>query len=730
MKALVNDKHGLDGQKGRAVSGDLRPDWDRNSNTSERTRKPDSERGEHASARLSEGEEGAREQPLPMHLVVRARRLWGVELSDVKLIESPELERRGKRGMAVEGRELHVAPSSRSDPELLWHELVHLVQQRGGSRADTRAGDSQEAAEEELRGAEPEAEARAAAKALVAGEAEDVVPVVSAVGQGVLYQDAPVEADSGADSKAEASEEGAASHRAAPAYVDRGDWPTIERLFLEKPGSAEAVRGFVAGCSMLEPQLPIWKDGIVLLLEREQDGYGSIRWPSESSDWILKEQSAFLSEYRSAREGNEEPSAAPEAPSTDSMTSEEYAAWEAYRDQLELPAELRKVELRIDPALVCLERLDQLFELLRHELTHAMQRLAANGDYLDQETSSLELGAYYESARVSAEYELKHVDRSRAMQTLGTLAGHWQAAREEYRLGKSGMGRARVDEFVEAHDFYLNRMATLVPVEFGELRTFVFGPEVEDLPEATPESIRRPRGTRTVGELAVQVKTEVTQFRVDETEFSAGYLKALLRGELPPAAVASWERQREAMGWEKLMVELRRLEETIDRAENGGRTSGEIELEESQKANAQWENPSPIELSVFNFGFVGVTKVAEEDHARLHLWSENAKALGLESLSHIEVRGYSDDLGGTAAQLMISQQRADAVKRELVEYGIPADKIDAVGLGFVEPTCGRAGIRELEDLKKDEVDPHSRELDSYRARFRVVELMATQGGAP
>jgi OmpA-OmpF porin, OOP family len=52
---------------------------------------------------------------------------------------------------------------------------------------------------------------------------------------------------------------------------------------------------------------------------------------------------------------------------------------------------------------------------------------------------------------------------------------------------------------------------------------------------------------------------------------------------------------------------------------------------------------------------------------------------------HIEVRGYTDRLGSSAYNLQLSQRRADAVKALLVQQGIPADRIDARGLGSQDP---------------------------------------------
>jgi hypothetical protein len=153
----------------------------------------------------------------------------------------------------------------------------------------------------------------------------------------------------------------------------------------------------------------------------------------------------------------------------------------------------------------------------------------------------------------------------------------------------------------------------------------------------------------------------------------------------------------------------------------------------------------------------------------------------LQQMDRDQVREYSDDQGEPAVQRSISQQRADAVKRALVESGIPAEKIEAVGLGFVEPKHGRAAVSQLEKWKQElaacdseevsearhesasvagasdapaqrceglaraneckqvkelaacdskEVTDLTRELEDERVQFRVVELVATLGGAP
>jgi OmpA-OmpF porin, OOP family len=62
-----------------------------------------------------------------------------------------------------------------------------------------------------------------------------------------------------------------------------------------------------------------------------------------------------------------------------------------------------------------------------------------------------------------------------------------------------------------------------------------------------------------------------------------------------------------------------------------------------------------------------------------------AARLAATRFGRIEVRGYTDRLGAPAYNLQLSQRRANAVKALLVQNGIPADRIDARGLGQQDP---------------------------------------------
>jgi len=86
------------------------------------------------------------------------------------------------------------------------------------------------------------------------------------------------------------------------------------------------------------------------------------------------------------------------------------------------------------------------------------------------------------------------------------------------------------------------------------------------------------------------------------------------------------------------------------------------------------------------------------------LLTKVGKALTTEDLEgySFSVEGHTDSLGGERYNAALSSRRADAVKTYLASQGVPADRLEAVGLGEGSPvdsnstTSGRQHNRRVE----------------------------------
>jgi outer membrane protein OmpA-like peptidoglycan-associated protein len=76
--------------------------------------------------------------------------------------------------------------------------------------------------------------------------------------------------------------------------------------------------------------------------------------------------------------------------------------------------------------------------------------------------------------------------------------------------------------------------------------------------------------------------------------------------------------------------------------------------------------------------------------------------------ARLEIRGYTDNIGSAAANLNLSQRRAEAVKDYLVKNGIAFQKLRAIGYGEANPIAanetkeGRAENRRIEFIRIEE----------------------------
>lgn len=56
----------------------------------------------------------------------------------------------------------------------------------------------------------------------------------------------------------------------------------------------------------------------------------------------------------------------------------------------------------------------------------------------------------------------------------------------------------------------------------------------------------------------------------------------------------------------------------------------------------------------------------------------------------VRVEGYADDVGPDGENVALSQRRADAVERWLVDHGVAAERVEAVGRGTLDPIASNA----------------------------------------
>lgn len=119
---------------------------------------------------------------------------------------------------------------------------------------------------------------------------------------------------------------------------------------------------------------------------------------------------------------------------------------------------------------------------------------------------------------------------------------------------------------------------------------------------------------------------------------------------------------------------------------------------ETMELQILYEMPSEIILSDLHFK----TGSAEIEASSKKVLDQLADYLKRKPTLTIEVVGHTDNVGDDAANLKLSQQRADAVKRYLISKGITTGRIKTKGMGETKPIAsndsdeGRAENRRTE----------------------------------
>ncbi len=80
-----------------------------------------------------------------------------------------------------------------------------------------------------------------------------------------------------------------------------------------------------------------------------------------------------------------------------------------------------------------------------------------------------------------------------------------------------------------------------------------------------------------------------------------------------------------------------------------------------------------------------------------------AELMLLKPAMKIEIAGHTDSDGDDAANLVLSQQRADAVKQYLVKKGIAANRMTAKGYGESHPTADNATATGKQQNRRTEI---------------------------
>ena len=86
---------------------------------------------------------------------------------------------------------------------------------------------------------------------------------------------------------------------------------------------------------------------------------------------------------------------------------------------------------------------------------------------------------------------------------------------------------------------------------------------------------------------------------------------------------------------------------------------------------------------LFAFGKFSLDDLSDAGRAQLDAFA--AGLLGGAAYEIVHVIGHSDRIGNAKSNLQLSKRRAESVRDYLVQQGIPAARITAVGRGSVEP---------------------------------------------
>ena len=127
--------------------------------------------------------------------------------------------------------------------------------------------------------------------------------------------------------------------------------------------------------------------------------------------------------------------------------------------------------------------------------------------------------------------------------------------------------------------------------------------------------------------------------------------------------------------------------EAASRADAAGATAKEAltkATETDQRLTRLWTNRSKRTLTDTQLVHFGFDKWVLDDGAQTKLLAL-VKQLQDQPELTVELEGFTDSMGASAYNIGLSQRRAEAVRRFLVEKGIDLPRIHNIGLGDIRP---------------------------------------------
>jgi OmpA-OmpF porin, OOP family len=157
----------------------------------------------------------------------------------------------------------------------------------------------------------------------------------------------------------------------------------------------------------------------------------------------------------------------------------------------------------------------------------------------------------------------------------------------------------------------------------------------------------------------------------------------------PPLMAQTEARERSAWGWLPALLLLALVPVLFWLFSHGRRQIVQIPPAPTGTANRTVPEVSKPSLAknVDLYFQTGSMKLRPESEAQLR---EFAAAFDANRDARILVNGYTDNVGNAASNMRLSQERANAVKNDLIRMGIPESRLSTQGFGGQNPIADNA----------------------------------------